>query len=133
MVQKSDRSYEDPAPNTQQQPPARAHAPATPDYKESQPSTPRQGSPSPEMLNTAANTASTLPCCVCSPVMSLSLPADLPTGLQMEKRDSSKLSSSAPFDGGRKLPAYLFSFPHQQCPAPPAASSGSAATQTLGT
>lgn len=104
LVQKSDRSYEDPAPNTQQQPPTHAHAPATPDYKEPKPSTPRQGSPSPEMLSTAANTASTLPSCVCSPVLSL-CQLTSPQGCKWEK-DSSKLSSSASFDGGGKLPTY---------------------------
>lgn len=129
LVQKSDRSYEDPAPNTQQQPPTHAHAPATPDYKEPKPSTPRQGSPSPEMLSTAANTASTLPSCVCSPVLSLSAswpphraangkkipPNFLPQHLLMVEESSPLI------------------IPHQQCPASPAASSGSAATQTRGT
>lgn len=107
LVQKSYRSYEHPAPNAQQQPPVHSHAPATPHHNKPQPfysSSTRKGSPSPEMLSTAANRVSTLPCWVCSPVMlSLTssqgckwkkeiLPSFLPQHLLMVEENSPLIS-----------------------------------------
>lgn len=115
LVQKSCRSYEHPTPNAQQQPPTHARAPATLNHNKPQPfysSSPRQGSSSPEMLNTAAKHSLHTALLGVLTLSSLSPPADLPIGLQMEKRDSSKLPSLAPFDGGGKLYTYVFSIPH---------------------
>lgn len=97
-------------------------APATSHYNKPQlaySSTPRQGSPRLEMLSSAANTVSTLPCWVCSPVTPL-CQLTSPQGCKWKKRDSSKPPSSAPFDSGGKLWISLFSIPHEQWPSPPA-------------
>lgn len=135
LVQKSCRTYDHSAPNPQQQLHHNKPQPACS-------SNHRYGSPISQTPATATKPFSSAPqlpappdaltCCIHLCVLAgwlASLQQLLTSGLEVLPQ----APSCVPFYDGEKLSTYLFSTPCYQHPAPPAAYSGSAAAQALGT